>query len=241
MEERLPASDDSATNPPPPASSLETYVVQVPRDQIYRVPPPEHALKIEEHTRNSENQEANRQSRISSIAIPIVLISVLAVIAIITVRATVYRPTAPEFTVTGIQGKGLANGRSPEFKITIQARSRNTRLSASYKGAGETALLFKNKEIGQGRIGSAAVEEGTGGVAELAMVLAGNAAAMTPEMKKSLTDDKEKSMEVNVELTVEMKSWMRNQSMDMMISCDFRVRNSLMNVTQISFQECKKL
>lgn len=217
---------------PPASAPLETYVVQVPRDQIYRVPPPEHALKIEEHKRNSLNQNANRRSLICSLVIPILLIAALVGVAILTVRATLYAPTPPEFAVTGIQGKDLEQRRTPEFKATVQAKNRNARMSVVYKGGGEATLFFKNREIGRGKIGS-------GGGGDLAVVLAGN--GVSTEMRKGLSDDKEKSMGLKFELRVEMKSWVKNEGMDMIISCDFRVRNSFVNVTDISFQQCKIL
>ncbi|KAK9270726.1 hypothetical protein L1049_026309 [Liquidambar formosana] len=56
MEERCPpAGDGNRDHEPDPlperTSRAGTYVVQVPKDQIYRVPPPEHAL-IAERRRN---------------------------------------------------------------------------------------------------------------------------------------------------------------------------------------------
>ena len=224
MEERLA---DSAPKPLP----LETYVVHFPRDQIYRVPPPEHALKIEEHKRIAQNNEANARGALFSVIVPIVLLSILAGVLFMTIRATLYSPTAPEFSVAAIRATDL--GKSPAFKATIKVKNANSRMSVSYKGAGKATLIYKNKEIGKGKI------EGRGTTADLAAVLAGN--GVTPEMKKSLTDEREKLMGLRFELTVEIKSWAKNEGMDLTISCDFRVLNSLLNVTEISFSECLQL
>ncbi|KAG8369214.1 hypothetical protein BUALT_Bualt15G0127900 [Buddleja alternifolia] len=50
-------------NTPLPVSSQPvfrsgTYVVQVPKDQIYRVPPPENALMLAEHQENQHNRSS---------------------------------------------------------------------------------------------------------------------------------------------------------------------------------------
>ncbi|KAK4434185.1 NDR1/HIN1-like protein 13 [Sesamum alatum] len=46
-DEPLPQSSSPTFHPGP-----ATYVVQIPKDQIYRVPPPENAHMLEERTRN---------------------------------------------------------------------------------------------------------------------------------------------------------------------------------------------
>lgn len=113
-------------------------------------------------------------------------------------------------------------------------------MSVSYQGGGEASLVFKNTKIGQEKNVPLTIKEWTNGVAiDFAVVLVGNGVPLSKEIKKSLNDEKEKSMELKIELPVEMNSWVRNERMDMKISCDLRVRNSLMNKTKISFQECR--
>ncbi|KAI3451137.1 hypothetical protein Pfo_007802 [Paulownia fortunei] len=249
MEERLPPSDHTKDEPPPPpppppaASSLETYVVQIPRNQIYRVPPPEHARFLEQyHNRKPSNQQTTCRGTLFWTAIPVVLLGIIAGIAVLAIRATLYSPTSPEFAVTRIQGRNLeqplkGKSRRPEFDITLQANNRNTRMSVSYQGGGEASLVFKNQKIGEGGIPSTIKQEPNGGAIDFPVVLFGMPLSM--EIKKSLNSATEKSMALMIEVPMEMKSWVRNERMDMKISCDFRVRNSLMNKTKISFQECR--
>lgn len=42
-----------------PAIQTATYVVQVPKDQIYRVPPPEHAFMLAERHANQKKQKGS--------------------------------------------------------------------------------------------------------------------------------------------------------------------------------------
>ncbi|GAU24548.1 hypothetical protein TSUD_148890 [Trifolium subterraneum] len=44
-----PPPQDSNSKPQLPAINPGTYVVRVPKDQIYRVPPPENAHIVEQH------------------------------------------------------------------------------------------------------------------------------------------------------------------------------------------------
>ncbi|CDY66772.1 BnaCnng52290D [Brassica napus] len=54
---------------PPPHSipELETYVVQVPRDQVYWTPPPEHAKYVEERRNNPEKNKRNGCSKLFAV------------------------------------------------------------------------------------------------------------------------------------------------------------------------------
>ncbi|PNY08438.1 late embryogenesis abundant hydroxyproline-rich glycoprotein [Trifolium pratense] len=63
MEERAspppaPPPQDSNSKPQLPTISPGTYVVRVPKDQIYRVPPPENARIAEQH-RSAPRRETN--------------------------------------------------------------------------------------------------------------------------------------------------------------------------------------
>lgn len=113
-------------------------------------------------------------------------------------------------------------------------------MSVSYKGGGAATLLFNGKEIMQGKI-PAPEKEGKDGAADFAVALGVKWAALSKEIMKKLEeeDDKEKLIELSLELPVEMKSWLRNEKMNMKIDCDIWVKNSLMKKAQISFQDCQ--
>ncbi|GFP99841.1 hypothetical protein PHJA_002128200 [Phtheirospermum japonicum] len=253
MEERLPPPPPTKRNPllplPPAAaqvaSGLETYVVQIPRDQIYRVPPPEHARIVESyHNRNARNPVTNRRKTFCwATSVPVVLV-VVAVIAVFSIRATLYYPTPPAFTVARIQAKNLEHAskdhRRSEFDVILRAENPNKRLSVSYQGgSGETSLVYKNIKIGQGTFRSQIKQEPGGGGDDFQVVLAGNVAALSLEIEKILNGSTEKLMALMMEVTIDMNSWVRNERKNIKISCDFRVKNSLTKKNKISFQECR--
>ncbi|KAL0283167.1 UNVERIFIED_CONTAM: NDR1/HIN1-like protein 13 [Sesamum angustifolium] len=161
MEERLqPSSYDPKDKPPHPspssaAASLATYVVQIPRDQIYRVPPPEHARIVEDHKRNTSSKKAGGRSTVCCIFIPIVVVSVIITAAVYGLRYTLYDAKSPKFAVSGIQAKNLegTGRRPPRYDVTLLANNPNTRMSISYlQGGKEGTLALKNQQIGKGGI-----------------------------------------------------------------------------------------
>ncbi|KAH6760172.1 hypothetical protein C2S52_009386 [Perilla frutescens var. hirtella] len=244
MEERLPPSDDAAASmlplPLPPGRAHETYVVQIPRENICRVPPSHHASIVAEHTRLAAIKKEMRRKRLHvPYALPIFMFAIVAGMTILTVRATVYRPTPPSFTVTRVQ---FTNGSriSPEFKFSVHAKNQNPRMSVSYQGGGAAIVIYKNKRIGQGKI-PATIKDHANGAADFAVSLAGKVAALSKEIKNKLNDNKEKLIELDLVLPVEMKSWLRNEKMNIKIYCDIWVQNSLMKKPKISLQDCQTL
>ncbi|KAL3830446.1 hypothetical protein ACJIZ3_019248 [Penstemon smallii] len=60
LKENSPTKEDDDHELPvssQPLFNSRTYVVQVPKDQIYRTPPPEHVLMINERRHHNRNQQ----------------------------------------------------------------------------------------------------------------------------------------------------------------------------------------
>ncbi|KAJ0086574.1 hypothetical protein Patl1_08502 [Pistacia atlantica] len=92
MAERLPTATDPNVNPNQPflhdsndpTLRSSTYVVQIPKDQVYRVPPPENALIVERH--DKEKAKSCCSCCICCgvfIAIVVIAIGIMAAITII--------------------------------------------------------------------------------------------------------------------------------------------------------------
>lgn len=161
MADRLSPSDDG---------SGAAYVVQIPRDNVCRVPPSDHASIVREHSSRTSSIPKRRRCTVPH-AIPVVFIAaVVAGMTILAVRSTFYRPTPPQFSVTRIQQSNNDTGLSPDVKVGVRAENRSPRMSVSYKGGGAATLLFNGKEIMQGKI-PAPEKEGKDGAADFAVAL----------------------------------------------------------------------
>lgn len=273
MEERLPPSDahDTAVAPAPDAAAEEakliaplplppgydTYVVQIPRDNVCRMPPPEHARIVEEHIKKAAAAKppAKRRRRRfrCSIALPIFLIIVIAAVAYLTVRNTLFRPTKPAITLARIRSVNLtppppaAKGANsthrpstepPAFKVSIHAENRNPWMFVSYVGGGAATLSFKDKLVGDGKL-PAFINANDDGASNFTVTLAGKRVAALPKaMRDQLNGEQEKSMELTLDLVVDMTSYLRNERLKLQIYCDFRVRNSLSKDARITSQVC---
>ncbi|XP_042019012.1 NDR1/HIN1-like protein 13 [Salvia splendens] len=260
MEERPPPSDtdaDAPIRPLPLPPGHEAYVVQFPLDSVCRVPPPDHARIVEEHTRKTalKLSQPRRRRFHCSLALPIFLIVSVLSLAVLTARSTLYRPLTPSFHVTYIRAYNLTNNlisnsnssscsssnstrRPPEFRVGIRAGNRNPWLTMNYCGGGAASLEFKDRRIARGRA-PATINGNDEGNANFTVCLAGNGTAALPKaVKERLGSESEKYMELAMDLTVEMRSLLRNEELKLQIFCDFKVRNSLAKNAKISWQSC---
>ncbi|EPS60132.1 hypothetical protein M569_14673 [Genlisea aurea] len=214
-------------------ASVETYVVQIPKDQIYRVPPPEHARIVEEysHRKSSQQNKTRRKSLCFGVIPAALLLLVAALIAVLAVRATVYDPRPPNFTLTSVRATRIHPGKKPQLDITINAKNPNPRMSISYK-SGKSALIFKNKQIGQGSFPLSPAETAPNAATVFHLSLSRND-VVSPAAAA------ERSMKLNLSIPMEISSWIRTQKMTLKISCDFTLKNPFTAPNQkITKQKC---
>ncbi|RLN22162.1 protein YLS9 isoform X1 [Panicum miliaceum] len=142
-----PSSDPSSSplysfhfEKPVPQSS---YVVQVPKDKVFRVPPPENARLFEHYTRR-----AKRRSRCSCVRVCTCLLAATLAIAFLLAAAAgvmylVFRPRRPSYAVqalavSGLAGVGNASAApaafSPGFDATVRADNPNGKIGVHYEG-----------------------------------------------------------------------------------------------------------
>lgn len=136
--------------PPPPAQGQQplpqpgTYVVQVPKDRVFRVPPPENAHLFQHYTRRAE-----RRRRCSCFRVCLYLFIALVSLAVLlaafgAVMFLVFKPKQPAYTLESLAVSGLdgivnasAPGAfSPEFDATVRADNPNGKIGVHYEGAG---------------------------------------------------------------------------------------------------------
>ncbi|KZV41746.1 hypothetical protein F511_22158 [Dorcoceras hygrometricum] len=232
----------------PPPNDPGTYVVQIPRNQVYRIPPPENARIVEQHTRNfpQKTKKCGFTRVFCWLLLILILLGSVAGLVLVALRATLYNPKSPEFELTQFHAKNLepnnktnTSTRPPEYDITLHATNPNERMHVSFLGIGRSSLVFKNKKIGQGGAPSPAKEEPNSPI-RIPVTLHGPGATVTEAIKKSLADTNEtKSMQLSIETSIEFNSWARNERKDIVITCDFKVKGSLSKMTKVSPQECR--
>ncbi|KAK6144151.1 hypothetical protein DH2020_020971 [Rehmannia glutinosa] len=143
-----------APNPPP--SNLvpppATYVVQLPREQIFRYPPPENARKLETLTRRKNRRSCCRRCCCFTFCLLLLLIVAAAISA--GVLYLVFDFKSPKYTVTNISIKGLnltsAAPISPEIDVTIRAENPNGKIGIYYLKDSSVNVLYNDVKLSGG-------------------------------------------------------------------------------------------
>ncbi|PSR88092.1 Methyltransferase PMT10 [Actinidia chinensis var. chinensis] len=257
MEGRVPpaaadANDDPPLSlclpPPPSSSSSETYIVQIPRDQIYRVPPPENA-KIVESYRNPDHKQEKYCGGKRSLWILLTLVVLAAIVGtIIGVNHMFFSPKAPEFSITKVllittpppqtSHKEHETPPTPTYEISLKADNPNGRMGVSYENGGETSLSFEHKKIAGGKYTSLYQEAKESDIVHL--TLDSSDGTLPSQVEKNMEETKTNtpvalSLTINVPIKLKgMVSW----SKDMKVICDFKV-STLASGTHLSSQNCE--
>uniref|UniRef100_A0A5B7ABP5 Late embryogenesis abundant protein LEA-2 subgroup domain-containing protein n=1 Tax=Davidia involucrata TaxID=16924 RepID=A0A5B7ABP5_DAVIN len=134
--------------PPPPG----TYVIQVPKDQIYRHPPPENARRYQNYTRRKARRSFCCRCLCWTLGLIALLIVLLAVAA--GILYLVFRPKAPKYSVddVAIRGFNLTSSStiSPEFDVTVRARNPNDKIGIYYQKASSVKVYYSDINLCNG-------------------------------------------------------------------------------------------
>lgn len=255
MEERdpppPPASDSDPKNLPPvqnnsqPSSKSSkpdfqsgTYVVQIPKDQIYRVPPPEHALIVEQHRNLPKNKNSSR-SHLVCIFFPIIVtVVILCIIGGIT--SILVKHKKPKFNVEGVLTKSTPLQKHPEYDITLKAKNPNDQTSFSYDQEGDASLSFKGKEIAKGKY--PCFDQGTKKSNDFKMILKSTNIVLPKEIEKSLKGKDSKatiSLSLTLNAHLKLKVWGLNRGeKKVIVGCNLKL-NRLAKNTRIISQQCQ--
>ncbi|KAK9154465.1 hypothetical protein Sjap_001945 [Stephania japonica] len=152
------AATNSPTKPSPPPG---TYVVQIPKDQIYRYPPPENAKRYQKYSRK------NRRS-CSFCCCLCWILSLLFLLALLLAATAgvlylVFRPKALDYAIESISIKKfnlnstanpsqLTTTISPEFNVTVRAHNPNSKIGVYYRGGSSVAVSYAGAELCAGAL-----------------------------------------------------------------------------------------
>ncbi|KAK7399537.1 hypothetical protein VNO78_10722 [Psophocarpus tetragonolobus] len=208
--------------PPGRGRRLETYIVQLPKDQVYRVPPRENALMVEQY-RNPATPQKRRAccwNRRLLLTAALVLVAVIAVIGI--TLATLYfifNPTGPSFTVSHVAFK-RGNGRNtpPQYEVSLMAKNPNQKLSIHYED-GVVLLFFQDAKVASGRFPT--LEQRRDEESDVNIELTRSSGALPRDMNGGTSPvDLKLLMKLRVRITtMGIQSWL----MRSYVACDFKI------------------
>ncbi|KAL8226355.1 hypothetical protein R6Q57_016187 [Mikania cordata] len=127
----------------------KTYVIQVPKDQIYRVPPPENAIFAEQRRAVVPKRKTTNCLLLSILALSLIII------LITTICLTIADKADPTFRVHRIRvtrkGKGKSNDKQHEFDFTLRSKNTNQRAVIMFQNGGKASLSFNEKPLAKCR------------------------------------------------------------------------------------------
>lgn len=232
------ANKINSPKPKLPNISAGTYVVQVPKDQIYRVPPPENARIAELH-RNSPQKETNR-TRCWCLVFIIVLISIIIFIGGLLggLFSMVLSPKDPRFA---IQRFFLQESKhNQQYKLTLQVKNSNSNLGVLYKEGGDVSLSLRRQKVASGTYPT--FFQSHQNSTEFGVTLKGSMDKFPKEMEESITNNKNK-VHVTFSLTIHVKAQMkmgllRSGTMEYDVTCQMTV-DTLAQTTRVLSQQCQ--
>ncbi|KAL6222948.1 hypothetical protein ACLB2K_006338 [Fragaria x ananassa] len=196
MEEGGPPATgaDDINDDPAPASETQlvpygptpndTYVIHFPKDQIYRVPPPENAILVEKHRPVTKKKTSCKTWCLAFLVIFLVLFFI-AGITVVT-WYFVLSPKTPTFSIAQMNVKKPAcNDSDVGYEIFLRAVNPNDKMSIRFE-SGETSLSNGEKGIAKGKYPSNELDGDE--TDDVKLVLSGAITALPDDVQDSIGD-----------------------------------------------------
>ncbi|CAA2985978.1 NDR1/HIN1-like protein 13 [Olea europaea var. sylvestris] len=227
-------------NSKPVLQPPSTYVVQLPREQILRYPPPENARKFHALARRNK-RSCCRRCCYFTLCLLLLLIVTVAIAA--GVLYLVFRPEAPKYTITSVAIKGMnltsVPFTSPVFDVSIRAENPNDKIGIYYSKNSVVNVFYNDVKLGDGVLPS--FYQPKNNVTMFQTALKGSNIVLGGAVKTSLRNGQNENrvplvmrLKVHVKFKVgSMKTW----EITIKVRCDIIV-DSLNDKSNIVSKDC---
>ncbi|XWS53241.1 hypothetical protein CRYUN_Cryun11dG0140900 [Craigia yunnanensis] len=194
----LPATNEhsmpkpATISPEKPLSQPGTYVVQIPKDQIYRVPPPENSRRYA----HLSKRKAGRSTccRCCCCLLTTILVLFLAAAIAAAVVYFVFKPESPNYSVESVAIKGFnltsSSSLSPEFDVTVRAHNPNDKISIYYEKGSSVKVYYEDVNLSNGAL--PVFYQPTNNVTLFKTALNGSGVELTNAALRALSDEQNK-------------------------------------------------
>ncbi|EOA22952.1 hypothetical protein CARUB_v10003689mg [Capsella rubella] len=180
-------SDKPRTGPQP-----GTYVIEIRKDEIYRVPPPENAHRYEYLSRRKTKQSHCRRCFCYSLAALLILLFLAALV--LGVLFLVYGPHKPRYSVSTLTVTGInltsSSPISPVFGVKLRSQNVNSKLVLIYGLGSEAEVFYDGIKLGNGEF--TAFKQPANNVTLIETVLKGSSIQLTSSSREELTKSQKK-------------------------------------------------
>ncbi|EOY34295.1 hypothetical protein QUC31_018509 [Theobroma cacao] len=179
-------------SPEKPVPQPGTYVIQIPKDQIYRVPPPENARRYAHLSKRKASGGTCRSCCCCLLTVILVLLLSAAIAA--AVVYFVFKPESPNYSVESVAIKGLnltsASPLSPEFDVTVRAHNPNDKIGIYYEKGSSVKVYYEDVNLCNGAL--PAFYQPTNNVTVFQTALKGSGIELTNTALRALSDAQNK-------------------------------------------------
>ncbi|XP_048234554.1 NDR1/HIN1-like protein 13 [Ricinus communis] len=225
--------------PPPPAAG--TYVIQIPKDQVYRVPPPENAKRYQQLSRRKPRRSTCRCCLCWSLGLLVTLILLAGIAA--GVLYLVFRPEAPKYSIDKVSIKGFnltsSEPLSPEFDVTVRAENPNDKLGFYYRTGSSIDVHYQDNRLCNGQL--PVFYQGTNNVTVFKTVLKSDGVELTSAVHKALVEGEKKKavpFKLNLRAPVKIKvGSVKTWTITVKVDCDVAV-DELTTSAKIVSKDC---
>lgn len=197
-----PQHDDKPLLPP-----QGTYVIQIPKDQVFRNPPPENSQKLQKFANRKPRRSSCCRCFCFTLAALLTLLLLLAVAT--AVLYFVFRPekltySIDKVSITGVNLTSSSSPLNPRMTLNIRAQNPNDKISVFYTKGSQVNVYYDDVKLCNGVL--PVFEQKANNVTVIQTVLRGNGVVLARDLHARLVkQDKGR----NVPLKVKVKAPVR--------------------------------
>lgn len=227
---------------PKPVRTSGTYIVQVPKDQIYRVPPPENAYLAERYRKPQERRRRCCCCR-SSWCFGAVVLAGLLFLAGAAASYFLARTPSPSFSVKHLRVERHHAAAAARYAFDVGVRNLASTMGWFSLGGGSAVLSYSGSNVASGKMPS--FYQGPKGQRTITLDLSGAGSAQLPAEVKTRTKGKRpKGGDLTLSLTmvfpVKKKLGILGTSTAVArVSCSVKVNTLAEGTSKVLEQSCK--
>ncbi|XP_059315006.1 NDR1/HIN1-like protein 13 [Lycium ferocissimum] len=236
-----PSSNNSSEAKPVPTPG--TYVVQVPKDQIYRYPPPGNARHYESLTKRKPHRSCCCRCLCYTFSLLLILIIALGIT--VGVLYLIFRPESPKYSISDFTIKNFnltssSSPVSPQFNVTVRAENPNNKIGVYYRKGSSMTVVYSDVSLCNGEL--PAFYQPTNNVTVFKTALKGSNVILGNAVKTELRNEQMKGkvpFKVNIRVPVKVKvGAVKSWEIIVKVKCDIIV-NALTAKSKIVSKDCK--
>ncbi|KAK4783846.1 hypothetical protein SAY86_018214 [Trapa natans] len=237
-----PAKDRRPLDDKPVLHPSGTYVIHIPKDQIYRVPPPENASRVKQYYASRKPRRSCGRRFCCCLLFLVVSAVILAGVAA-SVFYFVAMPEAPDYSVTALAIDGLnltsSSAVSPAVNVTVRAANGNDKIGIYYRGRSSLELYYTEIKLCDGALPE--FYQPTNNVTIFTAAMRGKGIVLTSQVHRDLAAAQSRRkvpLKLKIKAPVKLKVGAVNTwEITVKVTCDVTV-DKLASTARIASTDC---